>query len=88
MPPDDEAGLADLVASPFLGKRSDTAGYRRILLICLFGATLATFPQAFVQNYWMFVLERFGVGVFIGGVLPTANALVGRLGFGRPPSGP
>jgi MFS transporter, DHA1 family, multidrug resistance protein len=72
-------GLADLVASPFLGKRSDTAGYRRILLICLFGATLATLPQAFVQNYWMFVLERFGVGVFIGGVLPTANALVGRL---------
>jgi len=72
-------GLADLVASPFLGKRSDTAGYRRTLLICLTGATLATLPQAFVQNYWMFVLERFGVGVFIGGVLPTANALVGRL---------
>ena len=72
-------GLADLVASPFLGKRSDTAGYRRTLLICLFGASLATLPQAFVQNYWMFVIERFGVGVFIGGVLPTANALVGRL---------
>ena len=72
-------GLADLVASPFLGKRSDTAGYRRTLLICLCGATLATLPQAFAQSYAAFVIERFGVGVFIGGVLPTANALVGRL---------
>jgi DHA1 family multidrug resistance protein-like MFS transporter len=38
-----------------------------------------TVPQIFVHSYWMFVLERFGLGIFIGGVLPTANALVGRL---------
>ena len=31
-------GVADLIASPFLGKRSDVIGYRRVLLICLFGA--------------------------------------------------
>ncbi len=72
-------GVADLIASPFLGKRSDVIGYRRVLLICLFGATLATLPQAFVGSYWLFVVERFGVGLFIGGILPTANALVGRL---------
>jgi DHA1 family multidrug resistance protein-like MFS transporter len=72
-------GLADLLASPFLGKRSDVIGYRRVLLICLAGATLTTFPQAFVGNYWLFVAERFAVGLFIGGILPTANALVGRL---------
>jgi MFS transporter, DHA1 family, multidrug resistance protein len=72
-------GLADLIASPFLGKRSDIIGYRRVLLICLAGATLTTLPQAFVGNYWLFVAERFGVGLFIGGILPTANALVGRL---------
>jgi DHA1 family multidrug resistance protein-like MFS transporter len=72
-------GVADLVASPFLGKRSDVIGYRRVLLICLFGAAVASLPQAFVQNYWTFVAERFGVGCFIGGILPTANALVGRL---------
>ena len=72
-------GLADLIASPFLGKRSDVIGYRRVLLICLLGATLTTLPQAFVGNYWLFVGERFGVGLFIGGILPTANALVGRL---------
>ncbi len=71
--------LADLIASPFLGKRSDTIGYRKVLLICLFGAAVMTIPQIFVQNYWVFVAERFGVGIFIGGILPTANALVGRL---------
>ncbi len=72
-------GLADVVASPFLGKRSDVLGYRRVLLISLLGATLTTLPQAFVGSYWLFTAERFGVGLFIGGILPTANALVGRL---------
>ncbi len=71
-------GLADLVASPFLGKRSDVIGYRRVLLICLAGATLTSAPQIFVSSYWAFVAERFAVGLFIGGILPTANALIGR----------
>ncbi len=71
-------GLADLVSSPFLGKRSDVIGYRRVLLICLLGATLTSIPQIFVNNYWTFVAERFSVGLFIGGILPTANALIGR----------
>jgi len=54
-------------------------GYRRVLLICLCGATLTTLPQAFAGGYWLFAAERFTVGLFIGGVLPTANALVGRM---------
>jgi DHA1 family multidrug resistance protein-like MFS transporter len=72
-------GGADLLASPFLGRRSDTLGYRRVLLICLAGAALASAPQFFVTNYWSFVAARFGLGLFVGGILPTANALVGRL---------
>ncbi|MSP00621.1 MAG: MFS transporter [Acetobacteraceae bacterium] len=71
-------GLANLMSSPFLGNRSDIVGYRRVLLICLLGATLTSLPQIFVDNYWLFVAERFGVGLFIGGILPTANALIGR----------
>jgi DHA1 family multidrug resistance protein-like MFS transporter len=72
-------GLGDIIASPFLGKRSDIIGYRRVLLIGLFGAALFSLPQAFTSNYWAFAAERFGVGMFVGGILPTANALVGRL---------
>ncbi|HXT82026.1 MAG TPA: MFS transporter [Acetobacteraceae bacterium] len=71
-------GLANLIASPFLGNRSDVIGYRRVLLICLVGASVTSLPQIFVHNYWLFVAERFAVGLFIGGILPTANALIGR----------
>ena len=71
-------GVANVIAAPFLGNRSDTLGYRRVLLICLAGAVLTTLPQAFTTNYWVFTAERFAVGLFIGGLLPAANALVGR----------
>jgi len=72
-------GVANVISAPFLGNRSDRIGYRRVLLISLLGSTLTTLPQAFTHNYWIFTAERFAVGLFIGGLLPTANALVGRL---------
>jgi DHA1 family multidrug resistance protein-like MFS transporter len=72
-------GVANVISAPFLGNRSDRMGYRRVLLICLLGSTLTTLPQAFTHNYFVFTAERFAVGLFIGGLLPTANALVGRL---------
>ncbi|TDY49716.1 DHA1 family multidrug resistance protein-like MFS transporter [Alicyclobacillus sacchari] len=71
-------GLADLIFSPFLGKRSDRIGYKRVLSISLLGAALCYVPQALAPNIWVFILGRFGLGIFVGGVLPTANALVGR----------
>jgi DHA1 family multidrug resistance protein-like MFS transporter len=72
-------GLAGMIAVPVLGRHSDEIGYRRVLLICLAGATLTSLPQAFAYSYWTFTIERFGVGLFIGGILPAANALVGRM---------
>jgi DHA1 family multidrug resistance protein-like MFS transporter len=72
-------GSPNVMSAPFLGNRSDVIGYRRVLLICPLGATLTTLPQAFTENYWAFPAQRFDVGLFIGGILPTANALVGRL---------
>src|SRR5438270_846053 len=72
-------GLANIISAPFLGNRSDRIGYRRVLLICLAGGAVTTLPQAFTDNYWIFTAERFAVGLFIGGLLPAANALVGRL---------
>ena len=73
------SGLANMFAAPFLGNRSDRLGYRRVLLICLAGAALTTLPQAFATNYYIFTAERFAVGLFIGGLLPVANAMVARL---------
>jgi MFS transporter, DHA1 family, multidrug resistance protein len=71
-------GIADLMASPFLGKRSDKIGYRRVLLISIAGAAIFTIPQAFVHNIWAFMALRFGVGIFLGGIIPTAVAWIGR----------
>jgi MFS transporter, DHA1 family, multidrug resistance protein len=72
-------GVAGLFSAPFLGRRSDTIGYRRILLLTLTGAAAFTLPQAFVLNIWGFIALRFGVGVFLGGILPSANAIIGRI---------
>ena len=72
-------GLAGIFAVPLLGRVTDRIGERRILLIALTGAALFTLPQAFTGNYWLFVALRFGVGLFVGSILPAANALIGRL---------
>jgi len=72
-------GLAGVLAVPFLGRKSDVIGYRRVLMISRFGAALFTAPQALPLGYWAFVVERFGLGLFVGGILPAANSLVGRL---------
>ncbi len=72
-------GLGDLIASPFLGKRSDVLGYKRVLSISLLGAALLNIPQALLHNIYAFIAARFIMGMFMGGILPTANALVGRL---------
>ena len=72
-------GIADILASPWLGKRSDQLGYRRVLIISLLGAAAFTIPQAFSHDYWAFLAFRFGVGLFLGGILPAANAFAGRL---------
>ena len=44
-------GLANVIAAPFLGNRSERIGYRRVLLICLVGATITTLPHTFKENY-------------------------------------
>ena len=36
-------------------------------------------PQAFTDNYWVFVAERFGVGMFVGAIVPMTNTLVAKM---------
>lgn len=72
-------GLAGLMAAPFLGRHGDRAGYRPVLLASLAGAAFFTLPQAIVANVWAFIGLRFGVGIFLGGILPSANAIIGRI---------
>jgi len=71
-------GLADLVGSPLLGKRSDRIGYRRVLIITLIGSAAFTAPQALASDYWVFLAERFCVGLFVSSIIPTAQALLAK----------
>jgi DHA1 family multidrug resistance protein-like MFS transporter len=72
-------GVAGVIAAPWLGRLSDRIGSRRVLIGSILGAACCTFPQALATTLWGFVALRFGVGLFLGGIMPAANALIGRM---------
>lgn len=69
-------GMSNLVASPLLGKLSDRIGAERILGISLLGAAITFIPQALVGSVSQLLLARFLLGIFLGGLVPTVNALI------------
>ncbi|MEC0211597.1 MFS transporter [Paenibacillus ehimensis] len=69
-------GFSNMIASPVFGKLSDRIGPEKILVTCLLGAAVASVPQAFVENVWQLCAARFFLGIFLGGLLPTVNALI------------
>jgi DHA1 family multidrug resistance protein-like MFS transporter len=69
-------GFSNMIASPLFGRLGDRIGFERILSIALIGAAIAFIPQAFVQNVWQLMTARFCLGFFIGGLLPSVNALI------------
>lgn len=71
-------GLSNMLASPVLGKIGDVIGAEKILLICLFGSALSFVPQALASDVWHLLLARFCLGLFLGGLVPTVNTLLGK----------
>ncbi|OBZ14818.1 multidrug transporter [Bacillus sp. FJAT-27264] len=69
-------GVSNMLASPVLGKLSDKIGAHRILTYALIGAAVFLIPQAFVTTVWQLIIIRFLMGVFMGGLLPSVNALI------------
>ncbi|ULO05729.1 MFS transporter [Paenibacillus sp. 19GGS1-52] len=69
-------GISNMIASPVLGKLSDKVGAHRILTFALIGAAVFLIPQAFVTSVWQLIVVRFLMGVFMGGLLPSVNALI------------
>jgi MFS family permease len=72
------AGLSNMVASPLLGRLSDRIGQERILGISLIGAALLFIPQAMAHDLWQLLVFRFLQGIFLGGLIPSVNALIRR----------
>jgi DHA1 family multidrug resistance protein-like MFS transporter len=68
--------LSGLICAPLLGVLGDTIGARRVLLIGVLGAAACNFSQAFAHHYGVFVAERFCAGLFLAGIIPTANSLL------------
>lgn len=71
-------GFSNMISSPVLGRLSDHTGQERILFICLIGTGLMFIPQALVSSVWQLFAIRFIIGLFLGGLLPTVNALIGK----------
>ncbi|WP_040676422.1 MFS transporter [Paenibacillus sanguinis] len=69
-------GISNIITSPVLGRVSDRIGAHRVLTFCLVGAACTLIPQAFVQSVWQLITVRFMLGIFMGGLLPSVNALI------------
>jgi DHA1 family multidrug resistance protein-like MFS transporter len=72
------AGVANAVMAPWLGKRADRVGHRRVLRHSLGGISLFSLPQAFVTDVYQLLILRAGLGAFASGVIPSINTIVQR----------
>ncbi|CAH1204101.1 Staphyloferrin B transporter [Paenibacillus plantiphilus] len=70
------AGLSNMIAAPLLGKLSDRIGQEWVLGVSLIGAAVLFIPQAMATTVWQLLLFRFLQGMFLGGLIPSVNALI------------
>lgn len=73
------AGLTSALAAAYLGRLGDRIGHRRVLAASLVVAGLLYLPMALVRNPWQLAILQGLVGLAIGGLIPSANALVTHL---------
>jgi DHA1 family multidrug resistance protein-like MFS transporter len=71
-------GVTNAATAPFWGRRGDRVGYRKVLRFALLGMTLLYLPQAFVANVHQLLILRAGLGIFVGGAIPSIQSIVQR----------
>lgn len=71
-------GVANVFASPQLGRLGDWFGSQKVLLFSLLAAAIVFIPQGLVHTVWQLVVLRFLLGLSLGGLLPSVNALLRR----------
>lgn len=74
------AGVVAAVSSVVWGRLGDRIGYRRLLIAMALGAGLIYIPQALVMSVVQLIALRGVLGIFDGGLLPSANALIAAQG--------
>ena len=70
-------GIANIVATPRWGRRSDERGYKGTLKRAVVGAGLFAVPQGIVTSAWQLFLLRIPYGLMIGGIVPPVHAMIG-----------
>lgn len=75
-------GIANVLFAPKLGKLGDKYGSEKILFYSLMGAAIFFIPQGFANNVWELMFWRLLLGVTIGGLLPSLNALIRKFSPG------
>lgn len=70
--------ISSALAAALIGRLSDRIGYRRILITCSGGAMLGLMGQATAQSYGLLLVMSFITGIFTGGMIPAANAILAR----------
>lgn len=73
------AGFSTFIAAPILGRYGDRRGSKRVLQLALAGAAALYLPQGLVQTGWQLLWVRLALGAFIGGIMPSIQALISRL---------
>jgi DHA1 family multidrug resistance protein-like MFS transporter len=70
--------VSSALAAFSIGKISYRLGYKRTLVICMLGASVFMIPQAFARSPLELLLLRIASCFFVGGNLPSANALIAQ----------
>ena len=70
------AGVVARSARVVWGRMGDRIGYRRLLIGMALGAGLIYIPQALVTSVIQLIVLRGMLGIFDGGLLPSANAVI------------
>jgi MFS family permease len=71
-------GFGNLLSAPRLGRLSDRVGSEKILFWSLVAAALLYLPQAFASSAYVLMGMRFVLGLAIGGLVPSVQALIRR----------
>jgi MFS transporter, DHA1 family, multidrug resistance protein len=70
------AGIANVMFAPLWGRTSDKIGFRKVLLVGLFGGAIWTLMQLPFHNVYAFSAVRFIYGAFFCAVYPAVNGLI------------
>ena len=72
-------GVTSAISSIYLGRLGDRKGHRTILVGCLLGSGLVYLPMALAQHPWHLIVLQAVFGIFAGGTIPAANALIANV---------